>query len=57
MKMIVDGARAQIMGEARKICEMTGCEIVELEKDTPASNHKARYEDEWLTFGLLVLLH
>ena len=42
MKMIVDGARAQVMGEARKICEMAGCEIVELEKDTPASNRAER---------------
>ena len=38
LKMIVDGARAQVMGEDRKIYEMAGCEIVELEKDTLASN-------------------
>ena len=41
-KMIVDGARAQTMGEARKMCEMAGCEIVELEKYTPASNRAER---------------
>ena len=26
------------MDEARKVCEIAGCEIVELEKNTPASN-------------------
>ena len=41
-KIIVDGARAQTMGEARKICEMAGCEIVELEKNSPASNRAER---------------
>ena len=30
------------MGEARKVCEMAGCEIVELEKNTPASNRAER---------------
>ena len=37
-KLIVDGAKAQVEGEARKICNEVGCEIVELEKYTPASN-------------------
>ena len=41
-KMIVDGARAQKMGEARKVCEMAGCQIVELEKNTPAFNRAER---------------
>ncbi len=41
-KTIVDGTRAQVMGKARKICEMAGCEIIELEKDTPASNQAER---------------
>ena len=41
-KMIVDGARAQTMGEVRKICDAAGCQIVELEKDTPASNRAER---------------
>lgn len=38
LKMIVDGARAQIMGEARRVCEIAGCEKFELEKYTSASN-------------------
>ena len=41
-KMVVDGARAQTMGEARKVCEMAGCEVVELKKNTPASNRAER---------------
>ena len=40
--MFVDSARAQTTGEARKVCEMAGCEIIELEKNTPASNHVER---------------
>ena len=38
MKMVVDGARAQTMGETNKLCDSVGCQIIELEKDTPASN-------------------
>ena len=41
-KMVVDGVRTQKMGEARKVCEMAGCEIIELEKNTPASNRVER---------------
>ena len=41
-KMIVDGARSQTMGELRKVCEAAGCQIVELEKNTPASNRAER---------------
>ena len=37
-KIVVDGARAQTMGEARKIYEMAGCEFVGLEQNTPVSN-------------------
>ena len=37
-KMILDGARAQVHGDTRKECEKSGCTIVELEKNTPASN-------------------
>ena len=41
-KLIVDGAKAQVEGEARKVCNEVGCEIVELEKYTPASNRAER---------------
>ena len=36
--MIMDGAKSQIEGETRKVCELAGCTIQELEKGTPASN-------------------
>ena len=42
MKMVVDGARSQTMGETNKLCESVGCQIVELEKETPASNRAER---------------
>ena len=42
MKLIVDGAEAQVQGEAKKICHEVGCQIVELEKCTPASNQVER---------------
>ena len=42
LKMIVDGARSQTMGETNKLCESVGCQIVELEKNTPASNRAER---------------
>ncbi len=38
VKMVVDGVRSQTMGEVRKICESAGCQIPELEKNTPVSN-------------------
>ena len=41
-KMIMDGARSQVNGETRKICDQAGCTIIELEKDTPASNRAER---------------
>ena len=41
-KLIVDGAKAQVEGESRKICNEVGCEIVELEKCTPASDRAER---------------
>lgn len=41
-KMIVDGARSQVSGETRNICDMVRCTIVELEKGTPASNRVER---------------
>ena len=40
--MIGDRARAQIRGETLKECDKAGCTIVELKKDTPASNRAER---------------
>ena len=45
-KVIVDGARAQTMGEAKKVCMMASCEIVKLKKNTPVSNHAERVIQE-----------
>ena len=42
MKLIVDGVKAQIQGESKKICDEVGCQIVELEKYTPTSNRAER---------------
>ena len=41
-KMILDRAQAQVQGETRRECEKSGCTIVELEKDTPASSRAER---------------
>ena len=41
-KMVMDAARAQVHGDVPKICNMVGCTIVELAKDTPASNRAER---------------
>ena len=41
--LIADGARAQIEGKARLLCEDAGCKTIELEKNTPASNRAERY--------------
>ena len=42
-KLIVDGARAQVKGKARENCDLASCKVIELEKDTPASNRAERY--------------
>ena len=42
LKLIVDGAKAQVQGEAKKVCDEVGCQIVELERYTPASNRAER---------------
>ena len=42
-KLIVDGARAQVQGKARELCDHENCDIVELKKNTPASNRAERY--------------
>ena len=41
-KMIMDGAQAQVQRKMSKICDLSGCKIVELEKRTPASNRAER---------------
>ena len=41
--LIADGARAQIEGKARILCEESGCKTIELEKNAPASNRAERY--------------
>ena len=43
IRMIMDGAKSQIEGETRKICNQAGCTIQELEKGTPSSNHVEIY--------------
>ena len=41
-KMVLDGARAQVKGETSDICRLSGCKVVELERDTPSANHAER---------------
>ena len=41
-RMVMDGARAQVLGETLKICQLSGCTIIELEKDTPSTNRAER---------------
>lgn len=41
-KMVMDGARAQVRGDTQKECQLAGCQIVELERDTPSSNRAER---------------
>jgi len=38
-QIIADGAKEQIKGETSRLCQLCSCTIVELEKDTPWSNH------------------
>ena len=42
-KLIADGARAQVKGKTRELCDQANCDIIELEKNTPASNRAERY--------------
>ena len=41
--LIADGAKEQVQGESRKICQQVGYEIRELEQGTPSSNRAERY--------------
>ena len=41
-KLIVDGHKAQVQGKARVVCEEAPCVLVDLERDTPASNRAER---------------
>ena len=45
-KLIMDEARSQVKGETRKVCEQAGCTVIELEKETPASNRAERVIQE-----------
>ena len=42
-KLIVDGVRAQVQGKTRELCDKASCDVIELEKDTPASNRAERF--------------
>ena len=42
-KLIADKAEEQVLGESRKLCELSSCKITELERGSPASNHTERY--------------
>jgi hypothetical protein len=37
-KLIAHGASAQVSGKAREICNLSGCKIIELEKNTHFAN-------------------
>ena len=41
--LIADGARAQVQGRAKEVCDKAQCKMIELEKNTPASNRAKRY--------------
>ena len=43
MKLIADGARAQVAGKTRILCEQANCKVVDLEKNTPFANQAERY--------------
>ena len=41
--LIADGERAQIQKKSRRVCEEAHCKVIELEKNTPASNRAERH--------------
>ena len=41
--LIAYGSREQVQGEALRIKNQSGCQIVELEKGTPDANRSERY--------------
>jgi hypothetical protein len=41
--IIADAAREQIQGDALLLCNEAGCQIYQLEKDTPSANRAERY--------------
>lgn len=43
LQLIADGAREQVQGAARVLCQESGCTLVELEKGTPRANRAERY--------------
>ena len=42
-KLVADKAKEQVLGESRRLCKLSSCKIIELEKGTPASNKAERY--------------
>ena len=42
-KLIADGAKAQIYGKAKIVCDQAGCNVIKLEKNTPFANRAERY--------------
>ena len=42
-RIVCDGARDQVKGETRRLCDQASCNIVELERGTPASNRAEHY--------------
>lgn len=42
-KLIADKAKEQILGDTKRLCDLSECKIVELEKGTPAANRAERY--------------
>jgi len=36
--LIADGAKEQVKGESRRLCNLSSCSLIELEKDTPWAN-------------------
>ena len=42
-KLVADKAREQILGETKRICQWSECQIIELEKGTPSANRAERY--------------
>ena len=37
-KMVADKAREQILGDTKRLCQLSECQIIKLEKGTPSAN-------------------
>ena len=42
-KLVADKAREQILGDTKRLCQLSECQIIELEKGTPSANRAERY--------------